>query len=191
VPSPVVDLLARVGAALEPLGIRWYLFGAQAAILHGASRLTADVDITVDAGNRPTADLVRALVQQGLELRVAAADGFVERTRVLPLVHTDSRMPVDVVLAGPGLEELFFQRVEVRVVEGVRIPVIAPDDLVAMKILAGRPKDIEDAVAVLRAQGALDIVRARETLGLLERALDRRDLLPLLEQAIEQARGRD
>ncbi len=29
--SPIGELLAAIRAALEPLGIRWYLFGAQAA----------------------------------------------------------------------------------------------------------------------------------------------------------------
>src|SRR5580765_8174440 len=45
--SPVADLLADAAAALAAADVRWYLFGAQAAILHGAARLTADVDITV------------------------------------------------------------------------------------------------------------------------------------------------
>lgn len=45
--SPVLDLFVDLGAALDTAGIAWYLFGAQAAILHGAARLTADVDVTV------------------------------------------------------------------------------------------------------------------------------------------------
>jgi len=49
-PSPVVELLAALDSGLRSLGIRWYLFGAQAAIVHGAARLTADVDATIDAG---------------------------------------------------------------------------------------------------------------------------------------------
>lgn len=188
-PSPVVELLADVGDALAAIGVRWYLFGAQAAILHGAVRLTADVDITVDLGTRPAADLVEGLRRKGIALRIADVDRFVERTRVLPMVHVRFRIPVDVVLAGPGLEEQFLARAEVRVVEGVSIPVAAADDLVAMKILAGRPKDIEDVVAIVAAQGArFDLERATTTVGLLELALDQRDLMPLLEQAVAQAR---
>jgi hypothetical protein len=50
-----------LGATLRSLRVRWYLFGAQAALLYGASRLTADVDVTVQLGNRESKNLVRAL----------------------------------------------------------------------------------------------------------------------------------
>jgi hypothetical protein len=39
--SPVAELLANLAAALDEAGVAWYLFGAQAAIRHGAARLTA------------------------------------------------------------------------------------------------------------------------------------------------------
>lgn len=171
------------------LGVRWYLFGAQAAILHGAARLTADVDVTADLGSRPTTDLVDALTAAGFELRVADAAGFVERTRVLPMVHRGTAIPVDVVLAGPGLEELFLSRATERRVGDVRVPVLAAEDLVATKILAGRPKDLEDAASVVRAHGErLDVELVRTTLGLLERALARADLLPELDRVLGHAR---
>ena len=95
-------------------------------------------------------------------------------------------------LAGPGLEQLFFSRAEVREIAGVRVPVACAEDLVTMKVLAGRPRDREDVVAMLRARGgALDLGRIRTTLSLLEKALDQVDLLPELERAIERAgRGR-
>jgi hypothetical protein len=184
--SPLADLLADLDRALTALGIRWYLFGAQAAILYGVARLTADVDVTVDAGSLANADLVAQLAARGFALRVPDAGEFVEKTRVLPLVHAKSRIPVDVVLAGPGLEELFFGRVEERNVGGVRIPVAAAEDIVTMKVLAGRLKDLDDVASILRAC-SLDTDRVRSTLRLLEQALDRRDLLDEFERLLRQA----
>lgn len=187
--SAVAELLADLAAALEDARTRWYLFGAQAVILYGVPRLTADVDVTVELGARPTAGLVTALEHRRFELRVPDAQGFVERTRVLPLVHAPSRIPVDAVLAGPGIEEIFLDRAVVHRVEGVSVRCAAADDLVAMKILAGRPKDLDDVAAILSVQGAaLDARRARETVGLLERALDRADLLPTFDQLLARAR---
>jgi len=63
---------------------------------------------------------------------------FVATTRVPPFVHARSGMPVDIVLAGPGLEELFFKRRRRLTVEGVRVPVASPEDVAVMKVLAGR-----------------------------------------------------
>jgi hypothetical protein len=44
--SPVAELLADLSRGFAAAGIRWYLFGAQAAIVYGVARLTADVDVT-------------------------------------------------------------------------------------------------------------------------------------------------
>ena len=98
-------------------------------------------------------------------------------------------MPLDLVLAGPGLEQLFLQRAQEHTIEGITIPVACAEDIVAMKILAGRPKDIDDAVAILAArEDAIRIELIRDTLRLLEEALAQSDLLPAFEQARQQAR---
>jgi hypothetical protein len=104
VPSPFAELLSALGPALHTLGVRWFLFGAQAAIVHGAARLTNDVDVTVDLGERSTRDLVVALERAGFVLRVLDVAGFVDRTRVVPVRHRRSGVDLDVVLAGPGPE---------------------------------------------------------------------------------------
>lgn len=189
-PSPVAELLAALGAAFERLGLSWYLFGAQAVVLYGGPRLTADVDVTVALGDCPTSALVEALAAAGFRPRGADVASFVERTRVLPALHEGTGMPVDVVLAGAGLEELFLQRARPRLVDGITVPVAAPEDIIAMKVLAGRPKDLEDAAAVLAANpDSLDPSLVRDTLGALELALDQRDLLPAFERLVAQ-RGR-
>jgi hypothetical protein len=190
-PQPVADLLADLHRALAILGLRWFLFGAQAAILHGVARLSADVDVTVDLGRRPVSDLVTALAAAGFAPRVEDPAGFAETTRVLPFVHGPSRMPLDVVLAAPGLEDQFFAGVEERVIGGVRVPVVCAEDLVAMKVLAGRPRDLDDVAVIARVQGgALDLERVRRTLRLLERALDRADLVSEVGRIVAAARRR-
>lgn len=188
-PQPVADLLADLHGALATLGLRWFLFGAQAAILHGVARLSADVDVTVDLGRRSAPDLITALQAAGFEPRVPDPAGFAETMRVLPFVHGSSRMPLDVVLAGPGLEDQFFAGAQERVIGSVGVPVVCAEDLVAMKVLAGRPRDLDDVAAIARMQdAALDLERARRTLRLLEQALDRGDLVSELERIVAAAR---
>jgi hypothetical protein len=188
--SPVGELLAALEAALRAFGVRWYLFGAQAVLLYGGARLTADVDVTVELGDRPTATLVAALATAGFALRIADVDDFVARTSVLPLVHTTTATPIDIVLAGPGPEALFLDRRRIVEVEGVAVPVARPEDLVVMKVLAGRPKDVDDVLAILAANADLDLDVIRETLGVLERALDQSDLVPAFEALVGRVRRR-
>jgi len=188
--SPLAEALAALARALKKLDARWYLFGAQAALLYGAARLTADVDVTVQFGDRQTAELVDAFRKAGFQLRVRDIAAFVARTRVLPFVHSRSGMPIDIVLAGPGIEELFFSRRRRRIVEGVPVPVASPEDVVVMKVLAGRGKDEDDVIAILAAQRNLNIERVRKTLDALERALDQSDLSPRFEALRARARRR-
>ena len=188
-PSPVADLLSDLGTGLDEIGAPWYLFGARAAILHGVARLTADVDVTVRLSDSTTGDmLASALERHGFRLRGSDRD-FVARTRVMPFVHEATGLPLDVVLAGPGLEDQFFERAVVRDIEGVRVPVASAEDLVVMKVLAGRPKDQEDVVAMAAVHGgALDDRAGRTTLVALEEALARNDLVPAFDAALARAR---
>lgn len=177
----VADLIHALAAAMHEKRLRWYLFGAQAAILWGSPRLSADVDVTVDIAPAVIDDFIRAMSRHGFDL-VFSDSEFVARTRVLPFLHRSSRMPLDVVLAGPGLEEDFLRRA-IRVdIKGTRVPVISPEDLIITKILAGRAKDIEDVRAVIHERrGTLDLHRIRTVLDLLQKALAQSDLLPAFE----------
>lgn len=149
--SIVHDVLRSLGDALEGVGDGWYLFGAQAALLRGSRRLTSDIDVTVLPGTTSTPDLMARLHAKGFSLRIPDADDFVKQTRILPLVHDASGMPVDVALGGPGLEEVFLSAAEPMQLGDAVIPVATVEHLIVMKLLAGRPHDLDDAEAMFRA----------------------------------------
>src|SRR5438128_1463929 len=99
------------------------------------SRLTAE---NIRAFVRRDWQRVDAMALARFRLRVSNVDSFVAQTRVLPFVHQPTGMPLDVVLAGPGLEELFLERARPLDLGGVEVPVISPEDLLVTKVLAGR-----------------------------------------------------
>lgn len=174
------DLLAALAPVLSRWG-RWYLFGAQAVVVYGVPRLSADVDVTLaldpDTPDRFAAEMEVA----GFSLSVSDP-AFVRRTRVMPFIHQPTGMPLDVVLAGSGLEDDFLTRAITVDLGGTSVPVIHVEDLIIAKILASRPKDLDDARALWRAHGqTLDREHIRHTLGLLEEALGQSDLIPSFE----------
>jgi hypothetical protein len=117
----------------------------------------------------------------GFGLRIDDPD-FVRRTRVMPFVHLATAMPLDVVLAGSGLEDEFLDRARAVDVGGTTVPLIDPEDLIIAKVLAGRPKDLEDATGLWGLLGQeMDAGRIRRILRLLEEALSQSDLLPGFE----------
>jgi hypothetical protein len=141
------------------------------------------VDITVEVSRERLPELLRALESQGIQHRYPdIADELLAGGAVLPMVHS-SGMEVDVVLAGSGLEAIALARATRVSVEGIDVPVAHATDLVVMKVLAGRGKDLDDVRALL-ASGDVDVAEARDLLGQLEEALGQADLLPSLDQAI-------
>jgi len=178
----VAELLHALSAAMKKVGLRWYLFGAQAAIIWGSPRLSADVDVTASLDPALLDTFTAAMRHHGFDLLFDDPE-FVLRTRVLPFRHATSGLPLDVVLAGPGLEEDFQARAVPVDIEGVLVPVITAEDLIITKVLAGRAKDIEDVRSVIHEHRAsLDIERIRAILRLLEQALGQSDLLPIFEK---------
>ena len=182
------ELYRSLQSAFESLNIPWYLFGAQAAILYGAALLSADVDVTVSLHGHPLAELIAALKQAGFETRISAAEKFAEQHRVLLLVHTSSRMPVDIIIAGPGPEEAILARSRKLAVGGVMIPVACPEDLIVMKLLVGRSKDLDDVSSILATKlPELDMALIEQSLNEFESALDRGDLRPQLRELLDKA----
>jgi hypothetical protein len=190
-PSGAALVLAALAEVARKRAVRWYLFGAQAVAVYGVARTSADVDVTVDLAAAQARSFVADMRRAGFALRVPDVDGFVASTRVLPFTHRDSGFPLDVVLAGPGIEQAFLEEVRLMSFEGIQVPVLSPADLIVTKILAGRPRDLEDVRGVLRQPNVrLDLTRARSLLQSLEQALGQSDLVSLLDSLIHRSPAR-
>ncbi|MCC6644140.1 MAG: nucleotidyltransferase [Polyangiaceae bacterium] len=158
---------------------RFYLFGAQAAALHGSTRMSADADVTLLLPVDTTA-LLAALAGRDFAPRVKD-EGFLRATRVLPVWHAATRMPIDLVLGDSGLEYAAYERATRRRIGGRVWRVASPSDVVVMKVLAGRSKDEEDVRAIVAAQRArrpgVEMTYVEETLLALEEAIDEAGLV--------------
>ncbi len=184
-PADVSSALLDLARLFTSLGVRWYVFGAQAVIAAGVPRLTADVDVTVEIPKSAVPVLLAALGRHGFALRdVDDVMTFITETRVVPAAHIGSGIPIDLVLAGPGLEEEMLARVVMREVRGASIPFVATADLIALKVLAGREKDLEDVRALIRAAPPdLSLDEARARVAHLAQLLEDPTLVASLESA--------
>jgi predicted nucleotidyltransferase len=182
------ELLAALCRVMEERHARWYVFGAQAVVAYGRPRLTADVDVTVELVGTGARDLIAELALQGFDLRFPLSDEHLAGTRLLPMVHRPTAMPLDLVIAAPGLDEEFLARARPVDVGGVLVPMVSVEDLIAMKVLAGRRKDIEDVRGLLvEQQGRLDLAQVRDVLSSLEAAIGERRLLSRLDRLVRAA----
>jgi len=184
--SALGETLQALAGVLDAEGVGWYVFGAQAVAIRGAPRATQDVDITVAIPPSELPGLIDLLGFAGLTHRYPeSAEELIATAAVVPLTHS-SGMEVDLVIAGSGLEQIALERASRVRVEGVDVPVAHATDLVVMKVLAGRGKDLDDVCALL-ASGEVDEPEVRDLLGQLEAALGQSDLLPAFEAAVEES----
>lgn len=140
------------------------LIGGVAVIAHGVPRTTLDVDATIEASGLDLQLLLSGLSAVGIEPRIDEAVAFARTSQVLLLRHQPSRTPIDLSLAWLPFETEALRR-SILITMGrskVRVPHV--EDLLLYKLVASRPKDLEDAqhlLSIHRTDVDIFQVRAR------------------------------
>jgi predicted nucleotidyltransferase len=187
--AAVLELCAAFGRAMRERGARWYVYGGQAVLVYGRPRMTVDVDITVDPAGASAAEVLATLARHGFEPLFPGSGELLATLRLLRLVHVATEIPIDVVLAGEGIEQEMLARASTIDLDGVQVPVISVEDLVALKLLAGRRKDLEDVRSVLVAQaGRIDLDRIHAVLATFQQGGERGDLAARLGRLLGEKR---
>jgi len=101
--------------------VRFLLVGAYAVAVHGYPRATKDMDVFVRAAPGNASNLMRALRRFGAPRRIDIV------TRI----------------SGVEFEEAYANKKDVSI-EGLQVPVISLEDLIANKRASGRKQDLAD-----------------------------------------------
>lgn len=184
--SPLLDVLASLAAWLKEAGIRGAVIGGVAASLHGRPRMTQDVDAVIWLDTAQLQAFLDAGSRFGFKARISDAVEFAASNRVLLMTHEQSRTPVDITLGALPFEEEAIARASISTVRGVSFPVITPEDLVIMKAVAHRPRDMADIESVMDATPRIDMNRIRHWVGLFASALEAPEILDDLERIVSR-----
>jgi hypothetical protein len=179
---PPLTALQRLLARFDDQGI---VIGGVAASLLGKPRLTADVDAVLLLSVEDLPRLIKAAEQEGLVPRIADAQDFARRNRVLLLRHEASGINVDISLGMLPLEVEAVERSQVRQIGALAIRLPTPEDLIIFKAVAHRPKDLLDIQALIETNPGLDRERierwVRDFAQLLEMPELWEDIAPWLQ----------
>ncbi len=156
-PPDFSALIARIARELAGRQLPFMLIGGQAVLLHGQPRLTEDIDITLGVDPTHLHVIQQVCKALGLEPLPKDVPAFVRDTFVLPARHLETAMRVDFIFSTTPYERQAIGRAVGVILEDVSVPFATAEDLVIHKLFAGRARDLEDAVGVVRRQGsALD-----------------------------------
>ena len=152
---PVLEAARFLTEALAKLNLRHVVIGGVALQFWGQPRFTRDLDATllVDFGSeRSTA---QALLQI-MTARIPDCLEFALQNRIL-LLKAPNGCDIDLSFGIPGFETQIYERGREMKIRDFSIRICSAEDLVILKALAGRPRDQEDILGVIRRLPHLDI----------------------------------
>ena len=174
--------LADARDLLDACEIRFAVIGGLCAMVRGEPRFTADIDLVISAEPDDAPQLLDAVPHSPFQPLLENAAEFVRQAYLLPLYHTRTGITVDVTFGATGFERQLIERAEPASLGTVRVPVATAEDLILMKLIAGRPRDVEDVNGVvLRHSDTLDWDYMLTT-GVGLQAAFSQDIIPQLER---------
>ncbi len=156
---------------LESHGIPYMLIGGQAVLLYGEPRLTRDIDITLGIGPERLREILDLVTVWGWQVPLDSPADFVQKTMVLPCLEPNSGIRVDFIFSFSAYEQQAMERVRRVPIGKAEVRFASVDDLIIHKIIAGRPRDLEDVRSILLKKPNLDVSYVRRWLQQFDHSL--------------------
>jgi predicted nucleotidyltransferase len=166
-----IDLIKKIAAELSRREIPYMIIGGQAVLQYGEPRLTKDIDITLGVGLEGLSLVKEAVEAMGLTIEAPDADAFVRETMVLPTSDRKTGIRVDLILSFSPFEREAIERAKIVDYDNVPVRFASLEDLVIHKMVAGRPRDLEDVSSVLLKNPGYDKGRIRQWLSEFDKDL--------------------
>jgi hypothetical protein len=153
--------------AMNDAEIKYLVVGGVAVNLHGYRRFTADVDILLALDEPNLEKMTMVMHDMGYTERLpvalkdlankATVEMFLQEKGMTAYTFLSARRErIDVDILAPdslSFQEYDKQKVFLDIDEDIKVPVISVDDLINMKRVANREKDISDVRMLLELKG--------------------------------------
>lgn len=154
--TPLLPPLEALARLLLQFGDQGIVIGGIAASLLGKPRLTADLDAIYLLSTDQIPHFLETAAQVGILPRIENAEEFARKNRILLLRHQGSNINIDVSLGILPFEEEAVQRSQLLHIGSISLRLPTPEDLIILKAVAHRPKDMLDIQAIIENNPELD-----------------------------------
>ena len=184
--SDLYQVLLDFVTLFEEHQLPYAVMGGIAVRAHGVPRPTHDVDFTLVIERRRLGELFGAVRNAGYTVPIQYESGWVDQVGGMPVIKFQfydkgHMIDIDVFLCERPYQRELMTRRRPQVVDGVTAWLVTPEDLILLKLIAKRPRDLGDVEDVFLVQGELDLAYMRrwaDSLGVrdsLEAALTKAD----------------
>jgi predicted nucleotidyltransferase len=164
------QLLRKIARAFNKGSIPYMIIGGQAVLLYGEPRLTRDIDITLGV-TLEKLDVVLGIAK-GIGLQpLVDPETFTRKTMVLPCQDPKTDIRIDFIFSFSPYEQQALERVKIVEMGSAHIKFASLEDLIIHKVIAGRPRDLEDIKSVLIKNPEPDLSYIRHWLNEFTAAL--------------------
>ena len=185
--SRIEDALAALSRALSEARTPWMVIGGIAVVAHGVQRMTTDIDAVIQGGAVPVAKLIRVLGKHRIGLRIRDALAFAEKNLVLLARHQPTEVDLDLSFGWTEFEREALAARKSTHYGKIRAPMARVEELLVFKAIAGRPRDVDDAVTLLTLYPNIDLKRARARVAALAELAEAPELALGLERIVRAA----
>ena len=160
--SKLEEVLKRLVACFVSHEIPYVVMGGLAVRVHALPRPTNDVDFTIMLARERLPELFDAVEKIGLTVPETYKSGWVDEVAGMPIVkirhyfEAGLGVDVDVFLAESEYQRVLIERRQPLEVDGFSCWLVTPEDLLLLKLIASRPRDLVDIQDILFTQGQLD-----------------------------------
>ena len=185
--EPFFEPLESLQNLLAQFDNQGVIIGGIAAGILGKARYTDDLDAVFLLSVLDVQRLLDAAEKEGIGPRIENVIDFARRTRVVLLKHNLSNTNIDISLGIlPFEQEMVKRSILYKVDDTLQIRLPTPEDLIIMKAIAHRPKDMEDIRTIADKHPNLDRARIEQWVKSFADILELPDLWKSVQEILDQ-----
>ena len=174
--TPLISPIQALQKLLDQFNNRGVIVGGVAASLLGLPRYTVDLDALFLLNEEDIPRILQLAAKLGIEPRLPDTIKFAQKNRVLLLRHLATGTDIDLIMGMLPFEVEMIERSKLMEIGSLKLRLPTPEDLVIMKAVAHREKDLFDIQAILESHPDLDKARIKYWLEQFGEALELPDL---------------
>lgn len=188
-PATLLTALADLAHWVQSENIPAVIVGGVAASLLGRPRLTRDIDALVDIDEAEWQWVLSRVSAFGFAPRIHNPFEFAKRSRVLLLRHTATDIDIDVMLSALPFEKDAIANGRMTKVADISIRLPQVEDLLIMKAIANRPRDLADIEGLIDANPGADLAKVRQWVQEFATAATLPDLVVDFDRIVERLKS--
>jgi hypothetical protein len=161
VQNALLQAIRDLNLAFDELGIRSVVIGGVAVSLLANPRHTDDIDTVILCDTDMAAAILNVLLQHGFRPRFADMEELARQARMVTVEHVGSGTVVDIALGCMPFEEEVERRSVLHRYGDLVVRLPSPEDLIILKAIANRPKDLDDIRNIVAVYPDIDRARIR------------------------------